>query len=217
MLRQKHLNLLSLLLVSAALSGCYNALTYVEPQTNSSRPQVFEDSEYERVPLSFVSPAYVQERAEHYRRFGGAGMSVTVVYDPDMRGHAQTAQNALTDVLAGLRSYGVQEIKGNVIPVNNLASEPELLFSYTTYKAQGPEDCEIFTALQKERLVEVSEDYKFGCTVDTYFAKQIARPKDLMEPAKKMRPAEASRAAALIKDYREGIRNDPLVGEDASN
>ena len=64
--------------------------------------------------------------------------------------------------------------------------------------------------------VVVDQEYKLGCTVDTIFARQIARPKDLNGQGGSGTPTEGRSATNIIDAQRSGALNEPLEGQTAS-
>jgi type IV pilus biogenesis protein CpaD/CtpE len=59
-------------------------------------------------------------------------------------------------------------------------------------------------------------DYKFGCGVETVFAKQIARPSDL-EGRSEMGMRDARRDSVILENYSSGAVQQPLDGIDRSD
>jgi len=53
------------------------------------------------------------------------------------------------------------------------------MVSFDTVQAQAPSDCTTMPGLEKNTTTRFIDDYKFGCSVETMVARQIARPSDL--------------------------------------
>ena len=68
----------------------------------------------------------------------------------------------------------------------------------------------------ESRDVYVDEDYKLGCTIETVFSRQIARPKDLKGRPNTDPTSSGRRASNVVEDYRTGVPNEPMGGESAS-
>ena len=64
--------------------------------------------------------------------------------------------------------------------------------------------------------ITVAEEYKLGCTVDTVFARQIARPKDLKGRGISATTTEGRSASNIVDMERSGAPKEALEGETAS-
>jgi len=66
------------------------------------------------------------------------------------------------------------------------------------------------------RDINVEEAYKLGCSTETLFARQIARPKDLKGQGTTDANTDGRRSANIVEGYRTGVQNESLGGERAS-
>lgn len=183
-----------------------------------SRVQVQQDRLSAALPVSQFDEAKVAEMASHFAKSGEGPVELTVTYDPYSRkATAMNARNEARRIAALLRKNGVEDIKADILPVMDSGDEMKAMFSYTYYSALPPEDCEMMPGVTG-RAINAQEDYKLGCTVDTLFARQIARPKDLAgQGVQADSVTDGRRASNIVDRYRTGAPNEPLDGETASD
>jgi type IV pilus biogenesis protein CpaD/CtpE len=201
------------LLVSVlALSACE---MYSESHVTQNRIQIEEEKFTQEIAAYDIDAARVREMAQRYEAHAQGPMELAVVYDPTSGSNtAMKASNEVSRISKILRAEGVKDIKGGVLPVAGHGSEPVVLVSYQSFNALPPRDCKTMQGMESSSL-EPDFDYELGCTVDTLFAKQIARPKDLagQEPSY---VTDGRRTDAKVSGYRRGADNKPLAGEGAS-
>jgi len=94
---------------------------------------------------------------------------------------------------------------------------PSLLVSYDMAQATAPFGCETMTGLYREGTTRFLGDYKFGCSIDTMMANQIAHPSDLQGNAGLDNDASGRRQALVIEEHLSGVPKEPLVGVDRSD
>ena len=119
------------------------------------------------------------------------------------------------DLSKEMRKLGVTSVSSGILPVKDAGSQMNAMISYTAYNAHAPKDCSSMSGL-KDNDLKVEADYKLGCTIDTVFAKQIARPKDLKGVETPASTFDGRRLTNSVERYRSGIPNEPLEGERAS-
>lgn len=183
-----------------------------------SRMQVQEEKFSESVSVSQFDESKVAELAAHFAKHGEGPVELTVTYDPASRkATAMHARNEAERIAYLLRKNGVEQVKADILPVVDSGDEMKAMFSYTFYSALPPADCEMMPGVTG-RAIEAQEDYRLGCTVDTLFARQIARPKDLngQEMAADS-VTDGRRASNIVDRYRTGTPNETLEGESASD
>lgn len=181
---------------------------------STNKVQLQEDKLVQQIAVEDLDAGMVAGLANHYNRYGDGPLSLTLTYDPKSKTMtAMKAGDALGEIVTGLRENGVRDIQTNLLPVNSTESA-QVIVSYMTYNALAPKDCEVMPGIQG-REINAEEDYKLGCTVDTLFARQIARPKDLKGQDTDSL-SDGRRAANKVEAYRTGVNNEPLGGESAS-
>lgn len=202
-----------LLAFTALLPGCD---LYEEGHLSENRLQVVEDRYVEKVPVSALSESSLSALGEHYNRHGDGPVDLTMVYDPQSRSNtAMHASTELARLTKALRVQGIRNVNGNILPVADAGDEPQAIISFTSYDARPPENCPVMHGIE-DTTVDNNPDYKFGCSVDTVFAKQIARPKDLAGQARNDGDTDGRRASNIVEGYRTGQPNEPLGGESAT-
>ena len=187
---------------------------YAASHFSENKIRVEEEKNVQEVALADLTPSVLQGVAAHYRKHGDGPLSLRVSYDP--HAHDLTAMGAsekAASIVAALREEGVVDVDARILPVRD-AGQSSAIFSYLSYSALPPEDCTLMAGLESHSA-EADEDYKLGCSVNTMFARQIARPKDLKGRANSD-VSDGRRAANQVEVYRTGVPNDPLGGESAS-
>jgi len=203
---------LYLALAAFVLSGCsMNQETYL----SQSKASVQEDEHFERMPVEAADGEVLGALARHFNRYGGGAMELTVVYDPKAgRDRAMRASQDVARITKDLRDAGVENINPSILPVKGQGAVSELLVSYDYYTAHAPDDCDVMTGY-KNNEIEIEDEYKYGCTIETVFAKQISRPKDMAGSTGSDR-TDGRRASNIVERYRSGAPNEALEGLSAS-
>lgn len=198
----------------AALAGCS---LYQEGTLTETRVQVVEEKFAEQVPLTEATDQYIAGLSRHYEKHGDGPLNLTVTYDPHSKSStAMTASNESARLVRGLRSHGIRDIEAGILPVRGQGDEAQVVVSYLSYTAKPPKDCGTIAGFENTDIGNVEEDYRMGCTVETVFSRQIARPKDLLGRGR-VDPNSSGRKAANIGEiYRSGVGNEPLEGLSAS-
>lgn len=204
--------LIAAMLVSTgavSLAACdMNHKTYLSP----NRAQV-EKSRYDaEVPVGIVDEGFYRELAQQYRAGGGGGLHVTFVYNPSSGGNAALSASEMAGTAARtLRSYGVSDVKADILPVVDSAHSGKVLISYMRYAALAPKDCDPMPGLEDTKM-ELSWDYKYGCSLERQIAKQIARPRDLLGHDDLPETSSGRRAAILSAPHQAGVPNEAIDG-----
>ena len=87
------------------------------------------------------------------------------------------ALNKLKEVKTKLARKGVRSVVTETLAVEG--AQPMLMVSFDTVQGQAPSDCETMPGLDVNKTTRFIDEYKFGCSVETMLARQIARPSDL--------------------------------------
>lgn len=189
---------------------------YHESYVTPNRVQVQHERYTMEVPAVEADEAFYKGLAREYLRYGGDGLYLSFVYDPSSKQNtAMHASNQAVEAAKYLRGSGVRDVKTDILPVGSSADAGTLLVSYTKYSAHAPKDCSVMPGIEN-RGVETSYDYKQGCSIETYLARQVAKPKDLMGRGGVPATSSGRRAANMGSAHDYGVPNQPLEGESAS-
>lgn len=198
-----------------ALPGLGACSMYSEGNISPNRIQVEETKFAEQIPVSDMDSATVAGLARHYDKHGSGPVDLTVTYDPKSSTNtAMTASNEAARIVTAFRKEGVRDVSANILPVKDGGDEGTAVISFTAYNALAPKDCTVMEGLNTTQIT-VQPDYKLGCTMDTVFARQIARPKDLNGQGAGA-TSDGRPASNIVEVYRTGAPNEPLEGETAS-
>ncbi len=195
------------------LSSCS---LYQEGTLTENRVQVIEKKFVEEVSLKDATNHYVVGLAHHYDKHGDGPVDLSVTYDPKSR--SNTAMNASQEaarLVRSLREEGVRNVNANILPVRGQGNQSIVIVSYMSYTAEAPRDCTNMPGFDDTDITH-KEEYRIGCTVESMFAKQIARPKDLLGQGSAGSTTDARRAGNIGERYRIGTPNESLDGETAS-
>lgn len=205
---------LAVLLAAFTLSACD---LHEEGNITKSRVQVEEKTFVEKIPVGTLSDDYAAALAHQYERYGDGGVDLTVAYDPTSRSNtAMSASTQAARIASVFRKNGVDHVETNILPVNGQGAKALAVITYTSYNALAPKDCGVLPGFE-DTNIDFQEDYKLGCTVETAFARQIARPKDLKRSAADTySDGDGRRASNVVDVYRTGIPSEPLDGESSS-
>lgn len=201
--------------VSVGLSGCSRKL-YEEGHLTQNRVQVEQQKFSDQMPVSDFNENFAAGLGQYYRNHGEGTVEFSVLYDP--RSSVNNAMNASQEasrIASLMRSKGILDVEANILPINDLGSEANVLINFMSYSASAPKDCDTMPGFA-DANIGFQEDYKLGCTVDTVFARQIARPKDLAGNANAGDTTDGRRASNIVDIYRSGAPNQPLNGQTAS-
>lgn len=198
--------------IAFGLMGC--SLHAPDHFTNE-RVQIEKKDFADTVALSKIDEQAVRKAADHYLRHGEGPFDLTVTYDPAMTSGAMKASDEAARLTGLLRKNGVDDIQASILPVKNSGAEMKALFNYTAYNALAPADCDLLPGVNS-RIVEAEEGYKLGCSVETLYARQIARPKDLRGQTAEGELFDGRRSSNVVDVYRTGVPNEKIEGESSS-
>ncbi|MEZ5814153.1 MAG: CpaD family pilus assembly lipoprotein [Alphaproteobacteria bacterium] len=205
--------ILGLIMLCMVLTGCK---LHEPTRVSENRIQVEETEFSDRVRVSDLNEVALEGLAYHYRKHGDGPVMLTVAYDPKSKtGNAMHASDAAARLAKEMRKAGISHVEAGILPVNGQGGHMDALISYTAYNALAPKDCYTMPGYGVS-TVEADDDYRLGCTFDTVFARQIARPKDLKGQGVVDMTTDGRRSANTVELYRTGIPNERLDGESAS-
>ncbi|MDB2682925.1 CpaD family pilus assembly lipoprotein [Alphaproteobacteria bacterium] len=195
------------------LAGCD---LYEETWVTPNRLQVKEDRFFEKFPLTEMDEKGVRGLVKHYDRYGDGEIVLSVTYDPQSKtkGAMNASQEAARLVQFFKENY-IKDVQAGILPD---PQNPEMvLVSFTSYTAEAPEGCTTMGGVAVGSDIGKDKDYPLGCTIDTLFAKQISRPKDLKGQGSTRTSVDGRRITTKVELYRDGVQNEPLEGESASD
>ncbi|MBX2834814.1 MAG: hypothetical protein KTR28_07565 [Micavibrio sp.] len=167
------------------------------------------------MPSAEMNEGAILTMAEHYHKHGKGPFGLTVTYDPASRTNtAMQATNKASDIAQKLRKEGVSDVAASILPVSNSANGSKVIISYSGYTALAPENCELMPGIDT-RHINANADYQMGCSIDTLFARQVARPKDLVGQENALY-GDARRVTNQTEALRGGEEFGTLGGERAS-
>ncbi len=211
MAQRRKISALVIGVCSLALAGCL----YEPTNFTTERVQVEEKPYSDTIPVTQFNEAAVEAAAQHYRKHGDGPLELVVTYDPKSK--AASAMHAADTAgrLAGMfRKNGVKDIQTNILPVNDAGDEMRAMLSYNSFNALAPKDCDVMPGIGN-RNIDAKEDYKLGCSIETMYARQVARPKDLKGQGVD-ETTDGRRSSNIVERYRVGEPNKPLEGKNAS-
>lgn len=204
---------LALIAGAVLASGCdMNRETYI----TQDKPVVTHQKAFFETPVSAVDKAFTEGLARDYARRGGDGLYMTITYDPHDRGFtAMEATNMAGYLADAMRGHGIRDVRADILPTKAHEKARHVLVSYTQFTARGMEDCKPMPGLESPNITN-DREYKIGCSMQDYFARQVARPKDLISGEASPETSSGRRASQLLEGYATGTPNPALEGESAS-
>ncbi len=182
-----------------------------------NRIRVEKKTFIQELDTDFVTADFLSNLATHYNKHGRGPINLMMGYDPQSRqNNAMAVSDTASEIARILRGRGVGYVEPSVIPIKDLGEKSRTIISYTYYDALVPKDCDVLVGYRKDMQIEADDEYKLGCTIETVFAKQIARPKDLAGHVDENDMSDGRRSSNIVDVYRAGVRNESLGGESAS-
>ena len=181
---------------------------------SENRVQLVDEKIVQEIPSADLTPAAVQALAEHYEKHGDGPFDLTLTYDPKSKDiTAMSVSDRSAELVSALHKAGVSDVRAHILPIKDSEGSTAII-SYMGYNALAPKDCELMPGIEG-RDINVNANYKLGCSVDTLFARQIARPKDLNGQETEAL-TDGRRAANQVDVYRAGEPNEALDGVTAT-
>lgn len=196
-----------IILGAVSLTAC----TQTTPSMmNTSRIELARETNMEQIPLNEINDTTIASLAGQYSKYGSGALDLTMTYDPKAKDFtAMKAVHELKYVQGALKKKGVRNMTAQTLAVPD--GKPSLIVSFDTVAAQAPSDCAPMPGLELNKTDRDLGTYKFGCSVETALAKQIARPADL-EGNSDMGARSARREAVVVEGYSAGVPREALDG-----
>ncbi len=208
--------MLTFLLLGVAipfLGGCFSM--YSEGNLSDNRVQVKQERFFEQMDAGQADGAYIANLGKYYMRHGDGVIDLSVTYTPKSNeATAMLAGNEVSRLVEAMRKNGMRDVNANILPVQGY-NAPQVIISFASYVAQAPKDCDVMPGIDHTNIYS-DPDYKLGCSMETVFARQVSRPKDLKGQSQSEATSDGRRASNTVELYRTGIPNEALGGESSS-
>ncbi|NBX65424.1 MAG: hypothetical protein EBQ96_00285 [Proteobacteria bacterium] len=194
----KSASLTLVIFLSLGLSGCAGKPWLMERTNVDPKPlELVESRHITKKPLAELSQADIAMAADMYKRVGAGPVYVVVAHSETSKGSLETRT---ARIAADLRALGVDasDIVASTVPLTTDA--PVALIAFDTLEARAPEGCLEMPGMHSETGQTSDFDYKLGCGVKKYFAKQVANPEDLKGVAGLGGENDGERAANAINN-----------------
>lgn len=198
------------LLMTAAMSFAGCARQSTPSMMNTTQPQLMPETTMAQIPVENVTPGYLYQLSDNYRRYGTETMQLTLAYDPNSKKYtAMKAFEDLADIKAKLKKLGVHSVVGETVKSEGVT--PTLMVSFDSVTAGAPAGCRNMPGFDDGLTTTEIGQYKFGCSIDTMTAKQIYRPADLAGNAGS-EPIDGRRAANTV-EYNRQVTQEEAEGD----
>lgn len=174
-------NIVTALVLSAALSAC----SFDTPsKITSNKLQLVQTVEQDVFATQNLTHDVLDSLAKAYMANDGGEMAVTVTYDPKSLVNTKVkAEREAKRIEDSLMNGGINSVSSSVLPVGSPPDYSVTTIRYVQYSAEGPKDCATMPGYENRAdvgVVDIHQEYDYGCTIESLFAKQIANPSDLM-------------------------------------
>lgn len=201
------------LAAAVTLGGC----TLDSPTTFSQkRAEVVAQPFHYEFETALVDTAALETIGRAYHRYGAGPLDLTVTYNPSAaRGNtAMTATENAARIARVLARMGAETVRTDIMPV--MGAEISMAhFDFSGTVARAPEGCTTFEDVD-DSAHENYRDYVLGCGTETYVARQISQPSDLLGRAETDTEDGRRLGNVISGSYRSGVPNESLDGEMAS-
>lgn len=196
-----------------ALSACAQN---TKSMMNTSRVEVKKQTMMDQVPVSQINDVILSSLASDYKKLGSGPLELTMVFDPKSKTFtAMSALKKLKEVKYKLTRKGVKTVVTETLAVDK--AQPSMMISFDSVSAQAPSDCILMPGLSDSETTRSIGEYKFGCSIETMLAKQIAKPADLEGVEGLDNASGGRREANIVETYASGAPRDPLTLIDRSS
>ncbi|HEY8190592.1 MAG TPA: CpaD family pilus assembly lipoprotein [Micavibrio sp.] len=196
------------------LSGC-GAVMHSPTQITTDRAEVYRDQFTLDSRTDSLGNSQIVDISRQYASVGDGPLYVTVTYDPHSTSNTAMRATQESQRLTGLlRKNGVKQVEADIIPVRDGGDLSRTLIAYDALHARPPSSCGEPMSMEFSDI-DATQDYKLGCSVETYTARQIARPRDLLG-RDDMGNSDGRPRVNGIEPYMSGAPNKELGGEKAS-
>lgn len=185
-------------LMVVMLGACSEDFLYEPTFQTTNKIQVKEETHQQIYDVAAIDDKVIADIQHRYSLHGEGTVDVVISYDPGSSYNtAVRAADEAAKMAALLQKKNIR-VKTGIMPIAGKNSQA--LVSYTSYTAHAPEGCTSLNEMQDDNTRKF-RDYKQGCTMNDFMARQIARPKDLLG-RDDIAPADARRNANIVDGYR---------------
>jgi len=196
------INIQKIICVVAGCTALYGCAQSTPSMMNPHKAELIMSTEIDQVPLNRVDDVYLAVLASEYHRYGSGPLALAMAYDPASRSFtARSAIEKLEHVKQKLKKKGIRNVTTETVPVDG--GEAALMVTYDSYHARPPSQCDNMPGFENNPTTRFIGDYKFGCSVETAFSKQIYRPADLKGVSGGVSEGDGRRAANVVEQYRD--------------
>lgn len=179
-----------------------------------NKPRVYTENYVVEAPAVAFGEKELDMLAADFSYHGSGIPEVTVTYDPASGVNtAMKAGNELGRIVGSLKKAGVQNVDATIIPIKNSGDQASVQIAYARSEAIAPKDCDMMPGTYGGSDPTAVADYRFGCSVETIMAKQIARPSDLQGREGYAGLKDGMRNTNVIWPYKSGEILGELGGE----
>lgn len=205
----KHLRNASLALYVLLLAACDVS---TPSQVSVRQLQLKEEIKTQTLDAWHPDPGMINIISDAYIRNGRGPISLTLSHLPS-DASAIRQQGAIYKRF--FEKHGVNNLKIDYVAMDSPDNAGKAVVAYRALAAHPPEGCGRIPGHQGSDNLQTMEQYTVGCETQAAFARQIARPADLMGNAGT--PDEDSKRLGTMADpYRSGVRNPKMEGMNAS-
>ena len=195
--------------------GACDSIVYSHSSVTPTHPELYQDRFKAEFKTGSLTDGQIAALGQDYAMNGNGPFSIKVTYDPKSRVNtAKKAVEAEDHVVSVLKAKGVNNIDASTTPLEGSGSVSHTLVAYSTLNARASSACPESLNM-KFTENDYDPNYKLGCTIQAYMAKQIAHPSDLTGNGV-MDKASGRRDANLLETYQAGQPNQELKGDNAS-
>lgn len=198
-----------LIIAAIALSGCsFDSPTFY----SQKKVEVSEEVRHIEAETTQLDKATLSAIATDYLEQGDGPLDIVVTYNPSARGNsAMMASDNAARISQTLGHMNVNNVNIEILPIHH-ASVSKTLISYTAYTAHAPQGCTDF-AMIDDSAHENFRPYELGCSTETYLARQIARPQDLLGRDGDEGVEDGRKRANVVEAYKSRVQNETLNAE----
>lgn len=192
---------------------------------NSNRVEVRDDQFTDTFETAKINDGTLHAIGDYFYRYGNGDMNVVVSYDPQSKTNTEgRAKSALAYIQSGLSKSGISGVHTALSPMRGSGDVSTTLISFPALTSAAPSGCNMMPGYENPtddipNSTNVDPTYKFGCSVESLLAKQVARPSDLLGKQGFETNADGRRQERVLskRGYYGDKPNDKLQGETTDN
>lgn len=199
-----------------ALSACDSIVYSGDTKLTTQHAELYNDQFNAEVETGTLKEGQVSTMARNYWSNSNGPMNVNVTFDPHSKTNtARKASDEAIKLATALKKKGVRDVQYGTVAIPESGALSRTMISYDSLGARPPSDCPEAMGFEYADI-DHDKDYKFGCSIETYTARQIARPGDLAGSGVMDNNSGRRDANILERAYVPGTPFEALAGENAS-